>query len=222
MPTLYRYMSALGAVRTLETMHLRVSRLTELNDPFDCLPNIVGGTGQEKLLAREIAARLLQKREEQYGIVCFSRTWKEPLMWSHYADAHRGVVLAIKQPASDALYDVKYKSKRPVVHCKEFMSNDPSDEKAVIAKLMASMRTKSRSWSYEREVRVISELDRCEQDGGFYYTALPKTVVAAIICGMRCDIPPTYFQRLLNRQGCSAARAWKASRSETNFAIEKQ
>jgi len=32
------------------------------------------------------------------GVMCFSSTWKNPVMWSHYADQHRGICLGFEVP----------------------------------------------------------------------------------------------------------------------------
>ncbi len=38
----FRYMRAEHAISTLESGKLRVGRLRDLNDPFDCLPIVIG------------------------------------------------------------------------------------------------------------------------------------------------------------------------------------
>ncbi|PCI54576.1 MAG: hypothetical protein COB36_09455 [Alphaproteobacteria bacterium] len=46
------------------------------------------------LLSSEIKA-LLDKIIKVRGVCSFAQCWNSPLMWSHYADEHRGICIAI-------------------------------------------------------------------------------------------------------------------------------
>lgn len=80
------------------------------------------------------------------GFVCFSKNPIQQLMWSHYADHHRGFVVAFDLGDShSAAKLVTYQSGRvPFRHTS-------TDENTFIE----LVRTKALDWSYEEEVRVI-------------------------------------------------------------------
>ena len=51
-----------------------------------------------------------EENEREYGLICFSENWTNPLLWSHYADKHRGICLG---------FDVNIRRLRKVTYVKE-------------------------------------------------------------------------------------------------------
>ncbi|MDW9570209.1 DUF2971 domain-containing protein [Sinorhizobium meliloti] len=43
-----------------------------------------------------------------YGIVCLSDNWQHPMMWSHYADRHRGICLAFDVVGTRPIIPISY------------------------------------------------------------------------------------------------------------------
>ena len=84
----------------------------------------------------------------QIGVLCLSETNDSILMWSHYADCHRGVCLA---------YDTNDKffvNAQPVQYQRERPRVDPivqSEEQM----LDNAIFTKSDAWAYEKEWRIL-------------------------------------------------------------------
>src|SRR4051812_39327000 len=99
---IYRFMSAEAALNTLETGRLRIGRLVGLNDPFDCRPHFGASPNPpaiaDGLLADAVLDRMTKSFNESLGLLCFTRTWNEPLLWAHYAAAHSGVALVFDWP----------------------------------------------------------------------------------------------------------------------------
>jgi hypothetical protein len=93
---------------------------------------------------------LRQEVARHLGLLCFSRDWKNPVMWSHYADRHRGLCLAFDVDDRIAL-PVQYVSRRPSFD--HFMH--PAPEPTEIRKLVEHLiSTKYAHWRYEKEVRT--------------------------------------------------------------------
>jgi len=71
----------------LALRRLKVARFEDLNDPFELLGVDIGDR------AIRTALRATKKQiNDTKGLICFSRSWKNPLMWGHYAEkAHRDV-----------------------------------------------------------------------------------------------------------------------------------
>ena len=94
----------------------------------------------------------------EVGIVSLSRDPKNILMWSHYADFHKGFVVEFKIPKKLPLSQrgnidswlfplpITYSEQRPVY--KYGIDNDDESLKKLLL-------TKSDIWSYEQEERVI-------------------------------------------------------------------
>jgi hypothetical protein len=84
-----------------------------------------------------------------YGIYCLSEVRENKLMWSHYADEHRGVCLGIRTAAlaSHRIYPVHYTNDLPVVDISELVVfTENTFNKMALAK--------ASDWEYEREWRT--------------------------------------------------------------------
>jgi len=86
------------------------------------------------------------------GVACFTERHDELLMWSHYADGHRGICLSFATdslPFSRAL-QVKYSREVPRMRAVSVITQGV-DEALVDALIL----TKAEQWSYEREWRLV-------------------------------------------------------------------
>jgi hypothetical protein len=88
----------------------------------------------------------------QLGVLCLSRTCRDPIMWAHYAANHAGVCVAFNigkllDQIDDPIFgSVSYRRRLPVLRY------FGEDGKQVITKLLL---TKYKGWSYEKEVRIV-------------------------------------------------------------------
>jgi hypothetical protein len=105
--------------------------------------------------SRGIRAAFEDRRKiqfEQRGVCCFSEKRDDLLMWSHYADGHRGFCLELDgslDPFSQAR-KVTYADKVPLVNPLGLLL-DPKK----FSPLEAMMLTKSIHWAYEHEWRLL-------------------------------------------------------------------
>ncbi len=110
------------------------------------------------LSARRVYDERRTTEREQRGIACFSATVTDIMMWSHYADGHRGFGLEFdtaQLPFNKAL-EVHYIDTPPQLNPVDVLVEDPSDDKDN-ALLRAFVFTKARCWSYEQEWRLRHE-----------------------------------------------------------------
>lgn len=94
---LYKYASLEAGRAMLAKRTLGFSQAKYFNDPFD-MPDYPEAS--EQTLAHEVFERLhlLIKNDvwaENTGILSLTRTPTNPLMWAHYGDKHRGMVIGI-------------------------------------------------------------------------------------------------------------------------------
>jgi hypothetical protein len=92
------------------------------------------------------------RMETEAFILCFSGTRKNILMWSHYADGHKGLCVHFDSrvyPLVGAA-GVEYRRRYPVTH---FPSESAGGEDDLLIK---SILTKSHRWQYEREFRLFA------------------------------------------------------------------
>jgi len=73
--------------RALYERRLKQSRIHELNDPFELTPY--------NLTDPDLRRAFYKTRNDMgqnKGMVCFSADWRDPVIWAHYSDKHRGAV----------------------------------------------------------------------------------------------------------------------------------
>jgi len=104
----------------------------------------------EKLLQRlQSSIRTIFK--DEYGVLSLSAKNDNILMWSHYADYHKGFCIQFERSSSNPLGVTQ-----PVQYVKEYPSfNYFDDSPGNIAKTI--ILTKSCDWSYEEEWRGIQK-----------------------------------------------------------------
>ncbi len=75
-------------LKSLKERRLKIARIMELNDPFEFL----GVELSNRELRKAMNARK-NELSETTGILCFSRNWRNPVQWSHYAEHHKGICM---------------------------------------------------------------------------------------------------------------------------------
>lgn len=123
-----------------------------------------------------------------WGIYCLSASCTQQLMWSHYADGHKGLVLGID---ADILCDsqhqplpVKYDPQRAPLNHR--FNLDPALYEQSIFGLIT---TKSNDWSYEEEYRVLFGLEECSRvecpEAPLYLYNIDPSVIVEVILGSK-------------------------------------
>lgn len=155
----YHFLDSKYAIHDLERKMIRVSTLDTLNDPFELLPYL--RYGNHKKVKNYLNVR--KKIQDFYGLLCFSKTWREPLLWSHYADKHRGIALGFQINTLD-IFDVIYDS-NPLR--RQFdLTSDPITNKTFFLDLA---KFKYIKWQYEEESRILIKLEDCIKIDGNYF-----------------------------------------------------
>ena len=102
----YQFMPARYAVEDLRKRRLKVSLLDDLNDPFEML-----GARLDLPEQRKTMRAWAKYMADTTRLLCFSRRYVNTMLWSHYADKHRGICLAFDAPKK-SLLDVAYSKAR--------------------------------------------------------------------------------------------------------------
>lgn len=175
------------AVSNIVFGRLKISRFSELNDPFELL-----GQNFADRAVREIVREHKHEFNEQKGVICFSEDWVDPVLWSHYAARHRGVALGFDVDR-DWAKEVQYSAAR----LKLTLAKGAKTITDELANFLVF--TKYESWRYEREWRVICELKRSEQEGGLYFAPFDKKLkLTEVILGPLCDLDLTRIRTLVD------------------------
>ncbi len=170
----------------------------QLNDPFDC--NVDLNRAIDRALSRgacktpELLRSFKSDTESQsrfvngvgnIGIGSFSLANNETLLWSHYANDHRGVVLRYDFPTSfldnGSVLGVAAVSYLPNA-ISDWLSENihlyRDDHKEFIFQLLKKfLMAKAPSWSYEREARIV------RLKAGLF--PLPRETLTHVIFGLQ-------------------------------------
>ena len=187
-----------------------------MNDPFDSIINLWGSEEQLKETCKEHKhIKNLSRSFDYFRIRSFCNGDTEDalnslLMWSHYADEHRGYCIKyklskhfIKQDENDSFEHMFLK---PIIYRKDEDKVDISEMTTINTDL--AFATKHESWGYENEVRLI--VYNPNKEDAFYGIPLDKdSCIEAIYFGCKCDqktintiknlfskadIPPKFFK----------------------------
>jgi len=147
----YYFTNAVHGLAAIRDRRVKAARIHELNDPFEFL-----GVELSDREFRQALTATKRQLSEGNGLLCFSKSWRHPMLWSHYADKHRGVCLGFDVNA-EKLEHVSYVNSRfPKPH-------NPMSE-TFVQKLLY---TKFAHWSYEDEYRLYVSLN--DQENGLYF-----------------------------------------------------
>lgn len=140
---LYKYRSTQNLKFVIDIIlnnRLFAAKYDTLNDPMEGHYIYRGGE-----LDRE-TRDLIYSRKGEMKVCSLSRKSDNFLMWSHYADGHKGIALGVKiDSAKYKIRDIDYIQKLPKV--RNF--NDYTAEDILSSKLDF--------WNYEEEVRVFTQ-----------------------------------------------------------------
>lgn len=211
---------------------------TSFNDPFDCAIPLARSKIKESIthalqevakrqgirvdqiprhnevtkddaLAFEFMRKGLLTTMSKVGVLCLSATPLEILMWSHYADNHKGFCIEFDFSDGSRLRQlarpVRYQEEIPSMGARELITN--SEDSFVDTCIF----TKARQWAYEQEWRVF------QHEGNKSFNA--PSEITAVIFGAR--MPPS--ERTMLREAIkhkSNIQLKEASLCEDRFAVE--
>jgi hypothetical protein len=145
-------------------------------------------------------------------IFCLSEANDNVMMYSHYADSHRGLCIEFQvqnDPFFELLNCVSYPEKIPQVHP---FDGDKFRTQAEIVDF--EIRTKSISWSYEKEWRIIKQ----EPDPSFYNFG--PNVLTALIFGFQTPQEDRFLVEDIVRDRKPSIQLKEAVKIEKSFNLE--
>lgn len=185
---LYHFVSEKYGIENIEKQRLKVSRIEDLNDPFELLGlELADGTLRKRLL------NLKHQMSQDRGILCFSRAWTNPVQWSHYADLHRGVCLGFEVSPGLSI-PVEYSARRLAPEAKQLLTGPITKET-----MRRVLCTKYSHWKYEQEERIFVSLEASNKDSkGLYFENFSSDLaLVTIILGVRSSISRDQINRAL-------------------------
>lgn len=174
---LYKYTSPHPQV--FENLLIRASQRYSLNDPFELRPsneNILASLSTVKIGLREE----YKPSYDDYGIISFTETYNNLLMWAHYANEHKGIVvefdifkLNFEKYQSYPIFeenenDEMFASENPIIDqlkegkVQRVFYNHTRPKEKNYDNILEHFLVKSDEWMYEKEYRAIVPLITAE------------------------------------------------------------
>lgn len=213
------------------------AKCTEFNDPFDCnlhiscegdfnihkekLRKMYPGLSEKKLdiqTQKDLQKENIKKSErkvnnnirriiEQAGIFSMSAKRDNLLMWSHYADYHKGICIEFKT-TNGKLFGCDLLNVDYVVNYPKLTLYDEVDSE--FAK--KTVRTKSEDWKYEEEWRIIYKEIGCQN--------FPSEEISGVILGSRIsERNKALVFKCLSENNCKV-KLYEAHKCKEKFGLD--
>jgi hypothetical protein len=194
---LYKFTTEQFGLEAIRDSRIKISRINELNDPFELSVLKLDRVG------RRVMRNVKNAISESTGMISMSTDWQSPLLWSHYADSHKGICLGFDVPDTEVFQIVTYHPSRLTLQeigAKTLLDLKEKDAKHVLY-------TKFDAWTYESEYRAFVELDEADPVSGLYFLPFSeKLVLAQVILGERSQVTRAKLDKVL---GSSAEKIQK-------------
>lgn len=202
-----------------------------LNDPFECqmiFKDILKAIWLTHDIADDFKNKIEQQTEEillTSGICSFSKVRQNQLMWSHYADEHKGFCIGFeKEKLKSELPEIKeitvnYQDDYPyndimeiINDCIENLDGDFSNViiQSIVRKII---QTKYTNWRYEREVRLTSY-----EYGAFAFS--PKAVNSIAFGLKTSDRDKKTLRKLVSGPDWCHVKWYQAHKSVQKFGLD--
>ena len=211
---LYRFLNEEYGLQSIEDCELKLTRLMDLNDPFEFISVELSNP-----CLRNAVLKAKEEISKTAGILCFSSTWKNPLLWSHYADKHEGICLGFEVPESSCgkINYVDSRLKAPDWFCQPLARKSIQEKRFKFMKKM--IYTKFSHWSYEEEYRIWTPPKYTK--GKFIFTDFDSAglKLRKVIVGAKSSV--THFDVSESLGSISSGvKVFKARPSLTSFEME--
>lgn len=215
---LYRYFRYDAGMKFLEDGKLRFSSIDRYNDPFEFLVrtdypefflSLHETTSEDELEMKIqkldeakffVCRNIVRKKakayidfQKKFRLCCFSEDNNNILMWAHYAEDFRGLVISFNTSLEywgNDFHKVCYTD-----HRIDFSDFD-HERLAAKERERALLKNKASVWSYEKEWRYIKSLEYCDKDDYGYYKSISPNYIQSIIVG--CKMDDCKFSNIIN------------------------
>jgi len=213
------------------------ARPIRLNDPFDCQVDIkkavknavslLSGKKKQnlvKLLKPKGLFDRIQKSIETVGVCSFSMALEEPLLWSHYANGHKGLCLGYEIPFQSffepsktiegAIIPIDY-GENPLTEW--LIENAPAKDRIDINEFSNNLvkkvlSVKGKGWRYEKEARII-----CNREGVY---PIPKDYLKRVCFGMNVNNSGISLVKQIIDNAGYYVEWYQIERTEKDFGIK--
>ena len=124
-------------------------------------PMLAGASEDVQSYIDNMEKQICDKTSNLFLIGCLCTDYKNRLMWSHYADSHKGFCIEYdysqinEETLKKLPMPIIYTSKRPLIPWKPVFDNTPENIRDACNEMMLGLLTKDDAWKYENEWRIL-------------------------------------------------------------------
>ncbi len=148
-----------GKVSNIDTNTDKIDFLMQITEKIFSSNNEI--LNKTKKCVESLEYQISFFKENLFCIGCLSTSYKNKLMWSHYADCHKGFCIEYDFSDEDKLtffnlpFPVYYSDIRPNISLDELDNFSVENSRGLVEKITMSLLTKDRAWEYENEWRIL-------------------------------------------------------------------
>ena len=172
----YHFSPAKYAICNIKNAQIKATRISEANDPFEF-------EGFQVLDEPFRDAIRKQKAETDaiLSVLFFSKDWRSPALWAHYAERHKGICLGFWAKRK-TLLDVNYYTDRVESGLE---GNGPFSLSPGMKERLVT--NKAQDWFYEEEIRRCVKVNETfESESNRFFKFDDTLRLSEVIIGERC------------------------------------
>ena len=224
---LYHFMHADHALQAIERRRLKTADLDKVNDPYESLT--VGFNSREE---EESFFEFHTYLANMFCLVCFSETYRDPLLWGHYADRFKGICLGFDtehydDPTKDHATKIAYvKDRIDIIEFGlRFINGGLMEDNT--SKTHKILYIKSCNWEHEKEWRIWDERTEPDPVAGLRFIPFGNQIkLREILIGLRCTEENADIKSRLDKLAAAYSpdppKIFLTQRSLSTFDIEKK
>ena len=189
---LYKYMRADYALETIRTGMIKVSTLTDVNDPDEFMPSFQNlsafpSNNGNVFAIPDSKDQFRRGWCSKHGFISLAANWDNGAMWGIYGDKCRGIALRFETYITEQVFPVKYNASR-AVFSQEDISKMPDSEKG-----RCFYGQKGQMWSFEQEWRRLVGCDVWkskklnESKAIYFWTPDATLILTGVLLGPQCE-----------------------------------
>lgn len=144
---------------------------------------------------------------QRIGVLCVTTKPDNLLMWSHYAESHKGICLEFDG------YSTAMAQAQQVTYTEERLPINPYEDTEEMM-MVKGLLTKSGHWSYEDEWRI------CRYEKGPGLVTISPEAVTGVIVGALASRPTVEWALKMARERNGSLKVSRATISPRKFALE--
>ena len=212
----YKYLSAKYALEYLRTKMLKVATLEDVNDPNEWIPYLQNETdGSDYLADPKLRVAFKNQWGHKFGFISFSTQMDNSILWAHYGDKFKGIVLEFEIGPSASVFPVRYQSTRYLINKAELGKVSDCDQ------LQQFIAQKDSVWAHESEWRILIGLADCqihvtESGDPIYLAGMGKGIcLSGVVLGPECPVRLGHIlcelESVKNDEICIRRMCWDSS-----------